>query len=102
MSWSMRDTKKLYAMFTGIAIVSPYEALVRNDSALLSVAAREDDIGRLAARQALAILRDGQKPGDLPILSATDFAYVLNMDVARQLDKLPPFAFLQIAETVQH
>ena len=86
----------------GIAIVSPYEALVRNDSALLSVAAREDDIGRLAARQALSILRDGKKPGDLPILSATDFAYVVNMDVARQLDRVPPFAFLQFAETVQH
>ena len=56
----------------------------------------------LAARQALSILRDGKKPGDLPILSATDFAYVVNMDVARQLDRVPPFAFLQFAEAVQH
>ena len=78
------------------------EVLVRNDSALLSITAREEDVGRLAARQALTILRDGIAPGDLPILSATDFAYVVNMDVARKLDKIPPFPFLQIAETVQH
>ncbi|MCU9839579.1 ABC transporter substrate-binding protein [Ruegeria sp. WL0004] len=90
------------AVENGIAIISPYEVLVRNDSALLSIAAREEDVGRLAARQALTILRDGIAPGDLPILSATDFAYVVNMDVARKLDKIPPFAFLQIAETVQH
>lgn len=90
------------AVENGIAIVSPYEVLVRNDSALLSIAAREEDVGRLAARQALTILRDGIAPGDLPILSATDFAYVVNMDVARKLDKIPPFPFLQIAETVQH
>ncbi|MCV2870297.1 ABC transporter substrate-binding protein [Defluviimonas sp. WL0002] len=85
----------------GIAVVSPYEALVRDSSALLSIAAREEDVGRLAARQALAILRDGKIPGELPILSATDFAYVVNMDVARALDRIPPFAFLQIAATVQ-
>lgn len=86
----------------GIAVISPYEALVRNSRALLSVAAREEDVGRLAARQALAILRDGATPGDLPILSATDFAYVVNMDVARDLDRIPPFAFLQVAETVSN
>lgn len=88
------------AVENGIAVVSPYEVLVRNSSALLSIAAREEDVGRLAARQALAILRDGKTPGELPILSATDFAYVVNMDVARQLDRIPPFAFLQVAETV--
>jgi len=85
----------------GIAVVSPYEALVRESSALLSIAAREEDVGRLAARQALAILRDDKIPGELPILSATDFAYVVNMDVARELDRIPPFAFLQVASTVQ-
>jgi len=86
------------AVEAGIAIVSPYENLVRNEQALLSVAARYDDVGRLAADQALRILRDGEVPGDLPIVRATDFAYVINIKVAKALDRFPPFAFLQIAD----
>ncbi|MDF1585805.1 ABC transporter substrate-binding protein [Marinimicrococcus flavescens] len=84
-----------------IAVLSPYEDLVREQNALLSVAVRSRDLGRLAAEQALKVLRDGKKPGDLPIARATDFAYVVNMEVARQLGRFPPFAFLQIAETVK-
>ena len=89
------------AVENGIAIVSPYESLVREQDALLSIAARYEDVGALAAEQALRILRDGAIPGDLPIVRATDFAYVVNMDVARRLDRVPPFAFLQVAETVE-
>lgn len=88
------------AVDNGIAIVSPYEDLVRQNQALLSVAARYHDIGRLAADQAVRILRDGATPGDLPIAQVTDFAYVVNMAVARKLERYPPFAFLQVAETV--
>ena len=84
----------------GIAIVSPYEYLVREHDALLSVAARERDVGVLAAEQALRILRDGATPGDLPIVQANDFAYVVNLTVARKLDRIPTLAFLQVAETV--
>lgn len=89
------------AVENGIAILSPYESLVREERALMSIAARYYDVGKLAADQALAILRDGAEPGDLPILQASDFAYVVNMDVARELNRIPPFAFLQIAETVR-
>ncbi|WP_135507037.1 ABC transporter substrate-binding protein [Roseovarius aestuariivivens] len=90
------------AVENGIAIVSPYESLVRENRALLSIAARYYDVGKLAADQALAILRDGAVPGDLPILRASNFAYVVNMDVARDLGRIPPFAFLQVAETVSN
>ena len=86
----------------GIAVVSPYEPLVRENQALLSIAARLEDVGRLAAEQALRILRDGAMPGDLPIVRATDFAYVVNMDVAKRLNRFPPFAFLQVAEAVNN
>lgn len=89
------------AVENGIAVVSPYERLVRTSHALLSVAARYQDVGRLAAQQALKILRDGKIPGELPIVRATDFAYVINMEVAKKLGRFPPFAFLQIAEAVK-
>lgn len=88
------------AVENGIAVVSPYENLVRDQQALLSVATRYQDVGRLAAAQAVRILQDGAVPGDLPIAQATEFAYVVNMAVARQLDRFPPFEFLQVAETV--
>ena len=74
--------------------------MVREYSALLSVATREGDVGRLAAEQALLILRDGKIPGDLPIARATDFAYVVNMEIAKELDRFPPFEFMQVAEVV--
>jgi len=88
------------AVENGIAVVSPYESLVRDHQALLSVAARYQDVGRLAAAQAVRILADGAAPGALPIAQATEFAYVVNMAVARELDRFPPFEFLQVAETV--
>lgn len=90
------------AVENGIAVVSPYEPLVREQQALLSIAARMEDVGRLAAEQSLRILRDGAIPGDLPIVQATDFAYVVNMDVAKRLNRFPPFAFLQVAEAVNN
>jgi len=88
------------AVENGIAVVSPYEDLVRDEHALLSIAARLEDVGRLAADQALKILRDGAKPGDLPVVRATKFAYVVNMKVAKQLGRFPPISFLQAAEIV--
>jgi len=54
----------------------------------------------LAARQAIRILRDGATPGDLPIARMTEFAVVINLDVARSLGRLAPQGLLQVAETV--
>ncbi len=64
-------------------------------------AARAADVGALAAQQVLKILRDGAEPGDLPIARVTDFAYVVNMDVANKLGMYPPIELLQIAEIVE-
>lgn len=88
------------AVENGIPVLSPYEELVRENQALVSIAARAYDVGREAAEQALRILRDGATPGELPIARVTDFAYVVNMDVARRLDVFPPVEILQVAETV--
>lgn len=89
------------AVANGIAVLSPYEEMVRDDSALISIAARAEDVGRVAAEQALRILKDGKKPGDLPIARVTDFAYVVNMRVAQELNLFPPMELLQIAEVVE-
>lgn len=88
------------AVENGIPVLSPYEEIVRENHALVSIAARASDVGRAGAEQALRILRDGATPGDLPIARVTDFAYVVNMDVARRLDIFPTVAIMQVAETI--
>jgi putative ABC transport system substrate-binding protein len=95
-----RDVFTVAAVENGIPVLSPYERLVRESQGLLSIAARYYDVGRLAARQAERILVDGQVPGDIPVARMTDFAYVINMAVARKLNLFPPVAILQFAETV--
>lgn len=85
----------------GLPVLSPYERLVRDSQALLSVAARYQDVGRLAGIQAEKILVGGQSPGDIPVARMTDFAYVVNMEVARTLNLFPPVEILQFAETVK-
>lgn len=90
---AVRDTK--------LPALSPYEKMVHEGSALLSVAARYYDVGRLAGQQAKAILFDGAKPGDLPVLRMAQFAFTLNLSVARDIGVFPPISLLQIAETVE-
>jgi putative ABC transport system substrate-binding protein len=88
------------AVENGIPVLSPYERLVRESQALISVAARYYDVGRLAGGQAEKILVDGNAPGDLPVARMTNFAVVINMEVARKLKLFPPLDLLQVAETV--
>jgi putative ABC transport system substrate-binding protein len=95
-----RDAFTRSAVENGIPVLSPYERVVRDSQGLLSIAARFYDVGRLAARQAEKILVGGQTPGDIPVARMTDFAYVVNMAVARKLNLFPPVAVLQFAETV--
>ena len=85
----------------GIPVLSPYERLVRNSHALMSIAARYQDVGALAGRQAKSILVEQKKPGDLPVLSVDQYAYVVNMTIARELNMFPSVEILQIAETVE-
>jgi len=96
-----RDIFTQSAVDHGIPVLSPYERLVRNSQALMSIAARYQDVGALAGRQAKSILVEGKKPGDLPILSVDRYAYVVNMGVARKLNMFPSVEILQIAEIVE-
>lgn len=99
----LRDNKDIFtdaAVNNGLPVLSPYENMVHESQALLSVAARYYDVGRLAGQQAEKILVGNKSPGDLPVLRMTDFAIVINMGVARKLKLFPPIDLLQIAETV--
>lgn len=85
----------------GLPVISPYEDLVRDGQALISVAARYYDVGQLAGRQAEAILFEGRSPGTLPVLRMTEFAVMLNLSVAKDINLWPPMDLLQIAEVIE-
>ena len=95
-----RDVYTAAALENGLPILSPYERLVRDSHALISIAAPWYDTGRLAGAQAEKILAGGASPGDLPVARMTDFSFVINMEVARKLNLPPPVELLLIAETV--
>ncbi len=96
-----RDLFTQSAVDAGIPVLSPYERLVRNSHALLSIAARYQDVGALAGRQAESILINQKKAGDLPVLTVDQYAYVVNMTTAKKLNMFPSVEILQIAETVE-
>lgn len=85
---------------TGLPVLSPYEDMVRQGGALMSVAARYQDVGKLAGKQAEKILFENIPAGNLPVLRMKDFALTINMSVANALNIYPPIGLLQIAEIV--
>jgi len=97
---SNRDIFTGSAVDNGMPVLSPYERLVRDSQALLSIAGDYYELGKIAGSQAEKILIDGIVPGELPVSRMTDFAYVVNMDVARKLNLFPSVEILQVAETV--
>jgi len=84
----------------GLPVLSPYESMVRDSHALLSISARYTDVGRIAGEQAQRILVRRAVPGDLPVVAVEQFAYVINMDTAHRINLVPPLEVLEIAETV--
>ncbi|MCW3783440.1 ABC transporter substrate-binding protein [Defluviimonas salinarum] len=99
----LRDNSALLrkaALEQALPVLSPYEAMVVSGDALVSVASRYYEVGRLAGAQAERILVEGVTPGDLPVARMTNFAVTINLGMAKQLKLYPPIGLLQIAETV--
>jgi len=89
------------AVAKGLPVLSPYENTVLNSNALLSVAARYEDVGKLAGEQARLILMEGKMPGDLPVRSVSHYSYLVNMKVAKRINLYPSVEILQFAKIVE-
>lgn len=89
------------AVAAGLPVLTPYEHMVTDSHALMSVAARDYDVGKLAGVQVAKILVENKRPGDIPVLAMEEFAYLVNMKVAERLGLYPPIEFLQFVETVE-
>jgi putative ABC transport system substrate-binding protein len=73
------------------------EQTLVDSHALFGIAGRADTVGRLAARQILAILRERALPAALPVAAVARPACMLNLAVAASLGLYPPLRLLNSA-----
>lgn len=84
----------------GLPAFTATELEIRDGDALIGLVSRYEQVGRLAARKALAILRDGQPPSAIPVETLERFSYIVNMRAARRLSLWPPLPLLDYAEVI--
>ena len=83
-----------------IPVFSASEGAVRHDGALFALVHRYYNVGRLAGRKALKILRDKVQAYDIPIETPQRPLAVVNMTAARKTGVYPPLDLLQSADLV--
>lgn len=88
------------ALAMGLPVFSAAEVALRDGRALFGLVAGYAHVGRLTAHKAAQILYHRAKPATIPIETPGSYSYLVNMDVARQLDMMPPARVLQIAEQI--
>jgi ABC-type uncharacterized transport system substrate-binding protein len=86
------------AVEVGLPVLSPYENLVRDSNAYMSIAARDYSVGLLAGQQAMDVLTSDVSAGEFPVAAMEEFAFVLNARIAETLKLFPPIEVLQVFE----
>jgi putative ABC transport system substrate-binding protein len=84
-----------------LPVYSAAEVTLRDGRALFGLVAGYNNVGRLTAHKAAQILYHRVKPAALPIETPGSYSYLVNMNVARQLGKMPPARVLQLAEQIR-
>lgn len=95
-----RDTLTGAGFVHGLPAFTATELEIREGEALIGLVSRYEQVGRLAARKALGILRDGVPAGDIPVETLERFSYIVNMRAARRLALYPPLPLLDYAEVI--
>ena len=89
------------AMAHGIPCFTATELEIRDGDAMFGLVSRYELVGRLAARKAAAILRDGVTPSQIPVETLERFAYLIRWPVVEQLGRYPPLGLLRYAEIIE-
>lgn len=84
----------------GIPTFASTDRLVHEHGALLSVSNSYRAAGAVAAGKAVAILRDGIRPADIPITGPKEPSIVINIDSALSLRIYPSLSLLGLSEIV--
>ena len=83
-----------------IPVFSASEGAVRNDNALFAFVHRYYNVGQMAGKKAMVILKDKVQAYDIPIETPQRALFVVNMTAAQKTGVYPSFSLLQNADTV--
>jgi putative ABC transport system substrate-binding protein len=96
-----RDVVTKEAVKKQIPVLAVSEAIVRESDALFGVVNRYYTVGQLTASKAEMILVKKIEPKNIPIVAPPSFTLIVNMKIAKELQKYPPLRVVKIAEVVQ-
>jgi putative ABC transport system substrate-binding protein len=96
-----RDVVTKEAVKRKIPVLAVSEAIVRESDALFGVVNRYSTVGQLTASKAEMILVKKIEPQNIPVVAPPGFALIVNMSIAKELQKYPPLRVVKIAETVK-
>jgi putative ABC transport system substrate-binding protein len=96
-----RDVVTKEAVKRKIPVLAVSEAIVRESDALFGVVNRYSTVGQLTASKAEMILVKKIDPKNIPVVAPPGFTLIVNMGIAKELQKYPPLRVVKIAETVQ-
>ncbi len=96
-----RDVITKEAVKKKIPVLAVSEAIVREADALFGVVNRYSTVGQLTASKAEMILVKKIDPQNIPVVAPPGFTLIVNMGIAKELQKYPPLRVVKIAETVQ-
>jgi putative ABC transport system substrate-binding protein len=96
-----RDVVTKEAVKRKIPVLAVSEAIVRESDALFGVVNRYFTVGQLTASKAELILAKKIDPKNIPVVAPPGFTLIVNMGIAKELQKYPPLRVVKIAETVQ-
>jgi putative ABC transport system substrate-binding protein len=84
-----------------IPVAAAGEVAVVESNALVGLVSRYYDIGRLTGTEAEQILVNGKNVAGIPIESLSRFSLIVNMEVARKLERYPPMSLLNIVDAIK-
>ena len=88
------------ALDFSVPVFSASEGAVRNDNALFAFVHRYYNVGQLAGKKAMMILKDKVQAYDIPIETPQRALLVVNMTAAQKTGVYPPFSLLLNADAV--
>ncbi len=102
--WGMNDLKHAHELAAvSLQTRIPVFSLInyKSPGAILYVGSDFTYIGSLSGKQAAKILKEGAKPGDLPVLKQEDLSILVDLNMMKALKIDLPMEILQLAKPVK-
>ncbi len=95
-----RNVITKHALQQKLPVLAVSELVVLESDALFGVVNRYTTVGQLTAAKAEMILVKKIEPKNIPIVAPPGFSLIVNMRVAKELQRYPPIRVVKIAEIV--